>query len=160
MRALLLLISALLRCSLTFFRSHNEQVIVEHRKFSVRSGSRSKYAYWPPGSGGTVLATRLARVSEFLEDTQFLKLPARLAKKIVDLANHHGRLSSGEKGDELLIDLKLSQGEWGDLVGTTRESINKQFSAWKEKGVITIDDGRLTLTDIDEIEKLANCVML
>jgi len=108
----------------------------------------------------TVLATRLARVSEFLEDTQFLKLPARLAKKIVALANHHGRLSSGEKGDELLIDLKLSQGEWGDLVGTTRESINKQFGAWKKEGVIRIDDGRLTLTDIDEIEKLANCVML
>ncbi len=29
MRALLLFISALLRCSLAFFRSHNEQVIVE-----------------------------------------------------------------------------------------------------------------------------------
>ncbi len=29
MRALLLLISALLRCSLAFFRSHNEQVIIE-----------------------------------------------------------------------------------------------------------------------------------
>ncbi len=107
-----------------------------------------------------VLATRLARVSEFLEDTHFLNLPVRLAKKVVDFANQHGRLSRGEKGDEVLIDLKLSQEEWGDLVGTTRESVNKQFRAWKEEGMVRVESGRLTITDLDEMEKLANCVVI
>ena len=107
----------------------------------------------------TVLATRLARVSEFIEDTHFLNLPVRLAKKIVNFANQHGRLSRGEKSDELLIDVKLSQEEWGDLVGTTRESVNKQFRAWREDGMIRFDDGRLTITDLDEMEKLADCVV-
>ncbi len=56
--------------------------------------------------------------------------------------------------------MKLSQAEWGDLVGTSRESVNKQFRAWREEGMIRFDGGRLTITDLDEMEKLADCVVL
>lgn len=38
-----------------------------------------------------VLALRLRRLSEVMEDTLFLALPSRLAKKILDLANAYGR---------------------------------------------------------------------
>lgn len=108
----------------------------------------------------TVLAARLARVSEFVEDTHFLNLPVRLAKKIMDFANHHGRLHRGEMGDEVSIDVRLSQEEWGDLVGTTRESVNKQFRTWRDEGIISFDNGRLTITDVGALEKLANCVLI
>jgi len=72
----------------------------------------------------TVLAERVLRASEFVEDVQFLNLPVRLAKKFVLFAGRYGR---PEKNGALKIDLKLSQEEWGDLVGTTRESINNQM---------------------------------
>ena len=58
------------------------------------------------------------------------------------------------------IELKLSQEEWGDLVGTTRESINKQFREWTESGLISHDRGRIVLLDQAEMEKLADCVLL
>ena len=61
---------------------------------------------------------------------------------------------------ELLIDLKLSQEEWGDLVGTTRESVNKQFRSWAGEGLIALEKGRVVILDIDELEKLADCVVL
>jgi CRP-like cAMP-binding protein len=106
-----------------------------------------------------VLSERLARVSEFLEDTHFLNLPVRLAKKLVDFAHQHGRARSGSD-PALLIDVKLSQEEWGDLVGTTRESINKQFRAWTKEGLIELDKGKVIVRDLDELEKLADCVVI
>ena len=99
-----------------------------------------------------VLAERLKNVSEFVEDVQFLNLPVRLAKKLVLFADKYG---SEEKGGAIKIDLKLSQEEWGDLVGTTRESINKQMRAWGDEGLIRIDAGFVTLLRPEVIERLA-----
>ena len=100
----------------------------------------------------TVLVERLVRVSEFVEDVQFLNLPVRLAKKLVLFANRYGR---DDKDGAVKIDLKLSQEEWGDLVGTTRESINKQMRAWGDEGLIRVDAGYVTLLRPEAIERLA-----
>jgi CRP/FNR family cyclic AMP-dependent transcriptional regulator len=108
----------------------------------------------------SVLAERLARVSEFLEDTHFLNLPVRLAKKLVHLADLHGQERSGEAGSEILIELKFSQEEWGDLVGTTRESINKQFRSWTKEDLIALDKGRVVIRDLARLEKLADFVVM
>jgi CRP-like cAMP-binding protein len=100
----------------------------------------------------TVLVERVARVSELVEDVQFLNLPVRLAKKLVWFAGRYGR--PGGNG-AVKIDLKLSQEEWGDLVGATRESVNKQMREWGDAGLIQIDAGFITLLRPEAIERLA-----
>jgi len=102
-----------------------------------------------------VLAQRLKRVSELVEDTLFLNLPLRFAKKLLSLSQRYGQ--SHDRG--LRLDLKLSQEEWGDLVGTTRESINKQLRSWTEDGLITVDHGYIIIRDRRELEKLAGAVV-
>lgn len=103
----------------------------------------------------SVLAERLTRVSELVEDTLFLNLPVRLAKKFMHLARTHGeQLAAGVK-----IDLRLSQEEWGDLVGATRESINKQLRAWTETGWITLEQGYVVIHRPQELERLAGFVI-
>jgi len=102
-----------------------------------------------------VLAQRMKRVSEFVEDTLFLNLPLRLAKKMVSLSKAYGR----PHAEGLRLDLKLSQEEWGDLVGTTRESVNKQLRAWTDEGLITIDHGYIVIHNKRELEKLAGAVV-
>jgi CRP/FNR family transcriptional regulator, cyclic AMP receptor protein len=104
----------------------------------------------------TVLAERVLRVSEFVEDVQFLNLPVRLAKKLVLFAGRFGR---DAEGGAVKIDLKLSQEEWGDLVGTTRESINKQMRAWGDEGLIRIDAGYVTLLQPEAIKRLASATL-
>lgn len=99
-----------------------------------------------------VLAERLKRASELVEDTQFLNLPVRLAKKLLAFAERYGCDEDGA----LRIDLKLSQEEWGDLVGATRESINKQMRAWGEAGLVRVDAGHVVLLQRDAMERLAN----
>jgi len=102
-----------------------------------------------------VLAQRMKRVSELVEDTLFLNLPLRLAKKLLSLSASYGQ--PHDRG--LRLDLQLSQEEWGDLVGTTRESINKQFRAWTDEGIIGVDQGYIVIENRHELEKLAGAVV-
>jgi len=103
----------------------------------------------------SVLAMRLKRISELVEDTLFLNLPLRLAKKLLSLSRIYGE----EMAEGTRIDLKLSQEEWGDLVGTTRESINKQVRKWTDAGIVRVDDGYLVILKPVELEKLAGAVI-
>ena len=100
-----------------------------------------------------VLAQRIERISELVEDTLFLNLPVRLAKKVVHYASVYG----DEVDGGVRINLKLSQEEWGDLVGATRESINKQMRAWTEAGILSSDEGYLLLEQPEVLEQLAGC---
>lgn len=102
-----------------------------------------------------VLAKRMKAVSELVEDTLFLNLPLRLAKKLVSLSRAYGR--PHEQG--VRLDLKLSQEEWGDLVGTSRESVNKQLRAWTEEGLVTVDRGYIIIHDREKLEQLAGAVV-
>ncbi|MDG2334595.1 MAG: Crp/Fnr family transcriptional regulator [Myxococcota bacterium] len=99
-----------------------------------------------------VLAQRVSQLSELLSDMQFLKLPYRLAKKLTALAHSYG----SPQEDGLRIKLRLSQEEWGDLVGATRESINKQFRTWTKEGLIHVDRGCVVLDRPEEIERLGS----
>ncbi len=103
----------------------------------------------------SVLANRLKRVSELVEDTLFLNLPVRLAKKLVHYASIYGT----EKDGVVRIGLRLSQEEWGDLVGATRESINKQMRAWTEEGIIGFEQGYVHIRQPEALEALAGCVI-
>ncbi len=103
-----------------------------------------------------VLAERLKHVSELVEDTLFLNLPVRLAKKLVHLASIYG---DEVDGGDVRINLKLSQEEWGDLVGATRESINKQMRVWSEQGIVSRDAGYILIHRPASLEKLAGCVI-
>ncbi len=45
-------------------------------------------------------------------------------------------------------------------MGTTRESVNKQFRAWVNDGWIALEKGKVVIVERDEIEKLADCVVI
>ena len=100
------------------------------------------------------LAQRLRRISEFVEDTHFLNLPSRLAKRLVGLSQKYGREATG--GVE--IDLHVSQTELGDMVGTTRESINKLVRTWAQEGLVSMENGYITIHRPREIQAMAGMV--
>jgi len=79
-----------------------------------------------------VLAERLRRLSELLADRVFLSARARLAKRLLALADAYGR--SVPEGE--FIDLPVSQAELGTMVGTSRETVAKEMMRWKRRGVL------------------------
>ena len=80
-----------------------------------------------------LLCARLRRTSEQVEDITFLDLPARLAKTLLWLAAR-SRCTVSRK-------ITLTQREIGDIVGMTRESINKQLRAWEARNWISVRRG-------------------
>jgi CRP-like cAMP-binding protein len=100
------------------------------------------------------LAKRLRRISEFVEDTHFLNLPSRLAKRLVGLSQKYGREATGG----VRIDLHVSQTELGDMVGTTRESINKLMRRWVQEGLLSMEGGYITIHRPREIQAMAGMV--
>lgn len=99
----------------------------------------------------SVLAGRVRKLTTQLEDRAFLEVPARLAKQLLWLAENHGVAS----GSGIRIDLKLSQQEIGDLIGATRESVNKHFREWVQKGVIRQERQRVRILDLDALRAIS-----
>ena len=98
----------------------------------------------------TVLCERLRWTSDIIEDTIFLDIPGRLAKRLLTLARRHG--DSGSEG--VVIRIKLSQEDLGHMLGATRESINKGLKALQGLGAISYQGGHIVISDIGRLEAL------
>ncbi|MBW1643065.1 MAG: Crp/Fnr family transcriptional regulator [Deltaproteobacteria bacterium] len=97
------------------------------------------------------LTKRLRDTDDFLEGTCFLNVSARLAKKLLDLAESYGR----QDADSVYIDLDLTQKELGDMIGSTRESINKELKILRDKGLITMQENKIQIIDITRLKRRA-----
>jgi CRP-like cAMP-binding protein len=127
-------------------------LVIERRDFLAFLRSRPEAAI----ELLVILADRLRGVTEMVEDTLFLNVSPRLAKKLTSYAKRYGETTPGGTR----IDIKLSQEEWGDLVGTTRESINKQLRSWASDGMISLEQGYVVIHEMDGLERIASQVVL
>jgi CRP-like cAMP-binding protein len=89
-----------------------------------------------------LMCQRLRWTTEQLEDVNFLDLRCRLAKRLLYLTAHHGEQSGNEKRG-----VRISQQLLANMIGTSREAVNKQLGAWKEERVIATRRGRVTVLD-------------
>lgn len=97
-----------------------------------------------------LMCRRLRWTSEQMEDMNFLDLRARLAKRLLYLADHHGEPSAGTGRSTV----RISQQLLANMVGTTREAVNKQLSLWKDEGVISGRRGWITVLDRDRLSRI------
>ncbi len=87
------------------------------------------------------LAARVRRTTAALEESVGLDIAARLGRRLVALGGAFGRAAA----DGLHIELPLDQQQLADLIGATRESVNKQLRAWSRAGLLSVARGRITL---------------
>ncbi|WP_166908268.1 Crp/Fnr family transcriptional regulator [Mycobacterium sp. DL440] len=95
-----------------------------------------------------VLARRLRRTNDNLSDLIFTDVPGRVAKQLLYLAQRFGN----RDGSALRVDHELTQEEIAQLVGSSRETVNKALSDFAQRGWIRVQ-GRSIL--IDNAERLA-----
>ncbi len=100
----------------------------------------------------TVMARRVRDLSQSTEDAQFIPLPLRMARRLVRLCDSYGT-RDGE--DASSIDIRLSQQDLADLVGTSRESMNKQLRAWEIAGLLTLRRGHIHILDKNSLEDIS-----
>ena len=84
-----------------------------------------------------------------VEDAAFLPLDGRLAKRLLNLAELYGE---DQDDGGVLIGLNLPQQELARMMGTSRESVNKQLQIWRAEGWIELARGRVTIHDHDALQ--------
>lgn len=93
------------------------------------------------------LSRRLRSTNDLVGNLSFLNLSARLARVLLNLAKHYGTQTAAG----VAISLKLSQEELGNLVGVSRESVNRQIRIWVEADVLEYTQGTLIIKKLDAL---------
>ena len=95
---------------------------------------------------------RLRWLSDMVEDATFLSAPARLAKRLLHLAEQNGEGND----DGIRINLRLSQRAIGELAGLSRETTNKHLRNWLRLGWISLKRETVVLRALQPLQDLAN----
>jgi CRP/FNR family cyclic AMP-dependent transcriptional regulator len=98
-----------------------------------------------------VLCQRLRFSTEQTAEVALLDLPVRLAKALLRLA----AVDRDNKPAPRALKIGLSQRELGNIVGATRESINKCLREWQRTRVITIEKTFIVIKDQLALRHLA-----
>jgi CRP-like cAMP-binding protein len=95
------------------------------------------------------LCVRLRHVTELLADIALLDLLPRLAKRLCQLAG------IAQASSVRATHVEISQRELADMVGATREAINKRLATLKESGVIETERGGVRILRPDKLRSIA-----
>ena len=93
------------------------------------------------------LARRLRTADQTIESDRAYASGPRLARYLKRLI----RKDSVEKTHRV----ELSQTELGNFAGMSREHINRQLRSWEESGIISLEQGRVRVLDVDTLEDIS-----
>jgi CRP/FNR family transcriptional regulator, cyclic AMP receptor protein len=97
------------------------------------------------------LAHRLRRTNESLADLVFSDVPGRVAKALLDLSVRFGVPSE----DGIHVTHDLTQEELAQLVGASRETVNKALADFASRGWIRLEARAVVLLDVDRLTRRA-----
>jgi CRP-like cAMP-binding protein len=98
-----------------------------------------------------VLARRLRRTNHKLADLFFTDVPGRVAKQLLQLAQRFGR----QEGDALRVSHDLTQEEIAQLVGASRETVNKALADFAHRGWICLDGKSVLICECESLARRA-----
>lgn len=97
------------------------------------------------------LSRRIRDLNEMLVDASFTPIGERLAKRLLKMVEEKG-IRPDERGT---ITISCSQPYIASMLGTTRESVNRNLRALREKGIISTHKTSITIHDINALRQMA-----
>ncbi len=97
------------------------------------------------------LARRLRRTNEAMSDLVFSDVPGRVAKALIDLGERFGVATE----DGLQVTHDMTQEELAQLVGASRETVNKALADFAHRGWIALESRSVTIRDNDRLVRRA-----
>ncbi|MDO5501644.1 MAG: Crp/Fnr family transcriptional regulator [Actinomycetia bacterium] len=97
------------------------------------------------------LARRLRRTNESIADLVFTDVPGRVAKALLDLSRRFGR--PVENG--VMVSHDLTQEELAQLVGASRETVNKALADFASRGWLKLEARAVLLQDVERLQRRA-----
>ena len=97
------------------------------------------------------LAGRLRRTNEVVGDLVFSDVPGRVAKALLDLAGRFGR----QADDGVHVNHDLTHEELAQLVGASRETVNKALADFASRGWLRLEPRSVVIMDMERMTRRA-----
>ncbi|MSW43220.1 MAG: cyclic nucleotide-binding domain-containing protein [Actinobacteria bacterium] len=97
------------------------------------------------------LARRLRRTNEAMADLVFSDVPGRVAKALMDLGEKFGEVTS----EGLMVTHDMTQEELAQLVGASRETVNKALADFAQRGWIRLESRQVMILDVERLGRRA-----
>lgn len=98
-----------------------------------------------------VVARRLRRTNTMLADLIFVDVPGRVAKQLLQLAQKFGSVDGGH----LRVTHDLTQEELAQLVGASRETVNKALADFASRGWLRLEGKSVVILDRERLARRA-----
>ena len=98
-----------------------------------------------------VIARRLRRTNNMLADLIFTDVPGRVAKALLQLAQRFGSQEAGM----LRVTHDLTQEEIAQLVGASRETVNKALADFAHRGWLRLEGKSVLILEPDRLARRA-----
>lgn len=95
------------------------------------------------------LAGRLRRTNEVVGDLVFSDVPGRVSKALLDLASRFGR----QADDGIHVNHDLTQEELAQLVGASRETVNKALADFASRGWLRLEPRSVIILDLERLKR-------
>ncbi|WP_037574620.1 Crp/Fnr family transcriptional regulator [Phaeacidiphilus oryzae] len=95
------------------------------------------------------ISRRLRRTNDVMSDLVFADVPGRVAKALLDLSRRFGVQS--EEGIHVVHD--LTQEELAQLVGASRETVNKALADFAQRGWLRLEARAVILLDVERLAR-------
>jgi len=99
----------------------------------------------------TQLAGRLRKTNDTVADLVFSDVPGRVAKALLDLADRFGRTAD----DGVHVHHDLTQEELAQLVGASRETVNKALADFASRAWLRLDGKSVIILDPERLARRA-----
>jgi CRP/FNR family cyclic AMP-dependent transcriptional regulator len=97
------------------------------------------------------LGSRLRKANDVVADLVFSDVPGRVAKALLDLASRFGRTAD----DGVHVHHDLTQEELAQLVGASRETVNKALADFASRGWLRLEPRSVVILDPDRLRRRA-----
>jgi CRP/FNR family transcriptional regulator, cyclic AMP receptor protein len=97
------------------------------------------------------LAGRLRKANDVVADLVFSDVPGRVAKALLDLSARFGRTAD----DGVHVHHDLTQEELAQLVGASRETVNKALADFAQRGWLRLEPRSVVLLDVERLRRRA-----
>jgi len=88
-----------------------------------------------------------------MADLVFSDVPGRVAKALLDLAARFGKPADDGRGVHVVHD--LTQEELAQLVGASRETVNKALADFQNRGWIRLEQRGVELVEVERLSRRA-----
>ncbi|AJY77710.1 regulatory protein [Paenibacillus beijingensis] len=93
------------------------------------------------------------RTQTKFRDLMMFGKPGALCSLLIRLGNTYGQ--PGDNG--IIIGMKMTNTEMADMIGTTRENVNRMLSDMKKEDVISMEEGHIVIRNLNYLRDICRC---